>query len=198
MSRRYFLLNILGDDQDRELTFLDVEPSEILDVGFRLATGKPLALELQWPLDFVLQPESPGLRLPTLIGNIMGYLVVRNDLKELIEKEQEKVEFFPINIVNHKGKLHSKDYWIVNPLMFVDCLDKKESRITYSQGLAPATQKKVVSVKNTTLNQKNISPDANLFRIPELAREYVVSDKLAAMMKKQQFTNVYLEEIQIK
>jgi hypothetical protein len=71
-----------------------------------------------------------------LTDNVFGasLVVVSGRLKKALEAETgDKVEYLPVEIINHKGKPAAKDYFVVNPLGTVDCVDVKASRIEWNE-----------------------------------------------------------------
>lgn len=195
MALRYFRLLPMGDEQDKTLAFLDAEPIELAEHGYRLAIGQPMEPFYPSRVRMEMQPESPGLKLATLLGNLMGYLIVHQSAKELIESMEGagNVEYFNFQLANHKGRLHSADYWIVNPLGAVDCLDRAASDVTW----APSDPTRCLSVNRCVLLADRIPEGHHLFRIPEDVREYFIDEMLAARMKEMRFTNVYLDEVEV-
>jgi len=149
----------------------------------------------EWPeharLD--MDKSEPGIRLADLIGNTQSYLILSKRVKEVIESMIPKdVEYLPVEIFNHKGRLASKDYFIVNPIGAVDCLHLKKSKIIYDE---PGSDE-IIDIDEFVLDKKKLKNVPHLFRIKEDPGEYVMSQALALEFKKHQFTNIYSWELE--
>lgn len=187
---RYFSLLSLGNDQDRSLVFLDREPDELAEHGYRLAQGKTMRALYPDTVSFVMQPQSPGIKLSTLIGNTLNLLIVHEAMKSLIESTKAgPIELWPTRILNHKGRLHASDYWIANPIGSIQCIDFKRSEISYSD----ASPGRILSIDRLVLvgNQLKDAPD--LFRVPDFS-DCIVSERLVRAMQGRGFTNIYFVE----
>ena len=85
-----------------------------------------------WPADAFAAMDA---RFPKDIGLAdclygASFLVISLNAKRFLENEDvTKVEFLPIKIINHKGRVASEDYFVVNPLEIVDCIDKDASEV---------------------------------------------------------------------
>jgi hypothetical protein len=83
-----------------------------------------------WPSDAAaaMDPDFPkdiGLA-DSLYG--ASFLVVSSKAKAFLDGENiGKVEFLPMKIINHKGRVASGDYFVVNPLQIIDCIDQAAS-----------------------------------------------------------------------
>ncbi|MDH5228521.1 MAG: hypothetical protein OEZ58_05485 [Gammaproteobacteria bacterium] len=193
MTSRFFQLNVMGDDQDTSLVFLDTDPVELVDHSYRVAKGLSMLGRLDEPLIFTMQLESPGIKLPSLIGNIMGYLILTSRGKEIVEKLEPNGEYYSIVIINHKGRVHSEDHWIINPLSIHSCLHTGKSRITYLQSQPDL----VVSLDEIVLDKNKLVPESHIFRLKEDPRCYVISETLAAALQSASLNNVYLDELEV-
>jgi hypothetical protein len=95
-----------------------------------------VALSDQWPTNVVCQmnPEYPkDIRLTdSLYGpvNRVISLPLKQRLAELATADA--VEFLPVTILNHKGRIASKDYFFVNPVGSVDCIDVDKSGVVWN------------------------------------------------------------------
>jgi hypothetical protein len=62
-----------------------------------------------------------------------GFFVVSQRLRDFMtDYGVANVEYLPVQIINHKKKLASKDYFILNPLSVVDCIDVDASEVEWS------------------------------------------------------------------
>jgi hypothetical protein len=99
--------------------------------------AKGVALANNWPSDatFSMSPDYPTDM--KLSDQVFGgsYRVVSIRLKEALSSidESSNIEFLPVSILNHKGRLASKDYFIMNPLDSIDCINQDESGVIWNK-----------------------------------------------------------------
>ncbi len=201
-TTRYFEISILGDDQDKELCFIESEPEELGGFGYRLAEGDPTDdIFPKGSATIHLDPYATGLGLPDIIGNSIGFLIVSTAVKEILATHEVRpAEIKPLSIFSHKGRLHSRDYWIVNPLRFVDCLNRGASKIQYSA----ADPSQIVGIDKLVFDGSALGalekggdrPD--LFRIREQRMGYFLSERLVQALQGNGFTNLFLHEIAVQ
>ena len=161
----------------------------------RMARGKAIASE--WPEErpTIMPSEStPAIKLTSLIPNAASYLIVRTDLRDLIEAHCQgaEIEYLPVALLDHQNRVQSLDYCFVNPIGARDCLDLTRSKITYSKSEPGA----VVGIDKLVIDPAKVVDAPNLFRIKEDPGEYVAKEPLARAFAAQPFTNIYLQEIE--
>jgi hypothetical protein len=188
----YFEINSMGDDLNRELAFIEHEPEELGGFGYRLAEGDPAAAIYPDDAHVYLDPYSPGLMLPTLLGNSIGYLIVNSALKTIVHQHDvAPTEMHPLAIYDQRRRLHSRDYWILNPLRFVDCLNRQASKIQYLS----SDPSQIVGIDELVFDPKRLEKAPDLFRIREQPTGYFASERLVGAMQGKGFNNVFLNEI---
>jgi hypothetical protein len=90
-----------------------------------------------------------------------GLIVVSNEIKELLTAaDVGDVEFLPLTIRNHKDKVAAENYWIVNPLSVVDCIDADASAAVFS----PLKKDLITNCARLVLKSDNIPEDRKVFR----------------------------------
>lgn len=189
----YYEIFVTGDDQDKELAFVEQEPENLGGFGFLLAEGEPTdEIFPDEPAKIYLDPYSRGLRFPSLLGNSLGYLMVCSAIKEIIARHDvAPVEIRPVVIHNHKRRVHTSDFWVINPLATVNCLDRQHSKILYSK----ADPKAIVAIEEMVFLSHMIEKAPDLFRIPERRGSYFASERLLTSLQGKGFTNIFVEEI---
>jgi hypothetical protein len=191
--RRYFSLSLAADYNDKELVFLDREPLELVQHGHRLATGERMGDDYPQIVRFVMQLGRPGLRLTTLIGNSVNYLIVHKALADIVKNANcGEIEIWPMEIINHKGRCHSKDYWIINPIGTIDCMDEKASEVTR----AKSTPGRLLSIEKLVLREDRLTNAPDIFRVRDHI-DIIISSTLGKSLQGHGFTNIYLEEHEV-
>jgi hypothetical protein len=182
---QYYSIN-LQPRVDLGFCFLDNVPVGTESKTFRMAEG--IEIEADYPKDarVYMDNRNPGIKLPSLIGNTNSFLIVSGSVKNVIERMNTgTIEYLPVSIYNHKKRLASSDYFIINPIGSLDCLDLNASEITYFDG-------HIVTIDKYVLAAKKLAGVLDLFRIKDDPRVYVISHKLALELKKINATNFYL------
>ncbi|MBU8899854.1 hypothetical protein DRW03_15855 [Corallococcus sp. H22C18031201] len=189
---RYFEVDTLGDEQDKERVFIEEEPEGLDGFGFRLAEGD--STDDVYPEDarIYLSPYSAGLKLSTLLGNSIGYLIVHAALMTILKEHAPSgVEYRRFSLYNQRRRLHSQEYWIINPLTLVPCLDREHSRIQY----ATSNPDQIVGIDELVFDSQRLEAAPDLFRIPEQRMSYFISERIARALQGQGFDNLFLQEI---
>lgn len=108
-----------------------------------------------------------------------GFPVVSRALKQSLERDltHNRVEFIPVRLVNHKGRVASDQYYVLNPLDIVDCIDLEESGVEWNR-ISPSS---ISYCKALVLKEEAIPEGFTVFRLKRwenniLARADVVSD----------------------
>lgn len=191
---RYFTLGSFGNEAKRDLVFISSPPKGIGLYDYCMRFGE--AVGNRYPEDprIYLEPSRPGIKLASFIGNTVGYLIVCTEMKDaILGADIREIEVLPFKLYNHKNRLHSDDYWIVNPIGSFDCVDRVASDIEYLD----ASQKDTVAVKKFVLDPTALNNAPDLFRVPEKKDSYFVSERLARSFLSKGFTNIMLKEVAV-
>ena len=143
-----------------------------------------------------MNPEWPAIQLGGVVANTSRILVVHEVLKNLIKaamKPQDEIEFLPLTIINHKGRVASQAYFIVNPIGTLDCLDQKRSKFNIME------DGRLFRVEKYVLDSTKIAWEPAIFRPKEEPGEYIINGKITTAFKDSGFTdrNVMIEELEI-
>ena len=155
----FYLIDTLGIVDD-EWCLLDDPPKGIGLAYNRMVFGT--AIEDAYPDDasIYMSADNPGIKLGSLLGNTLSYLIVSSPLRAAIEELCPKldIEYLSFTLYNHKGRVHSTDYAIVNPVGSFDCLDLEASEILYLEEEGDPYDGEIVAVNRFVLNKKTIYP----------------------------------------
>jgi hypothetical protein len=174
------------------VVFCTLQKIENLPDALRLKKGVKLD---PWPPDVRLHmdPNFPkAIQLPDCVANLAGAIVVSARLKEFIEKQKPaSVEYLPMSIVNHKGRIASTDYFIINPWKLQDCIDQKASEITWN----PIDPDLIAACPKMVLDEGKIDKDAKVFRLKHYPTKVLFARALADGIKSAKFTGIKFIEI---
>jgi hypothetical protein len=190
---RYFIIETLGDDQDTKLAFIDTPPEDLGVYEYCLARGERIGERYPADARIYLQRKSPGIKLSSLIGNTRNYLIVNTEVKAVILDfcGASNLEVLPFTLFNHKKRVHSTEYSIINPIGYVDCVNHAASDIRYLS----TDPSKIVAVRKFVLNPANLANAPDLFRVAEDREKYFISERIAKVWQEHNFSNIFLTEV---
>jgi hypothetical protein len=115
-------------------------------------------------------------------------------MRGVLETTQTPMECLPFTLFDHRRRVASRDYFIINPLGTFDCLNTSKSEIVYSDD--PPGE--VVAVRKHVLDPRKVGAAPDIFRVKEEPEMIVISARLATQIKKLDPlpTNVYLIKLE--
>jgi len=195
---KLYKLDTLGDDQDNSLAFINDVPDGVDLYSSLLGDGERISSHYPDDAKIRLLKRSPGLKLCSFIGNTECMLVVADPVRDLIESACEcEMEILKFTLLNQKGRLHSSDYWIINPIGTTDCVNREASDIEFLDAPGDHYHGAVVDVDEYVIDKKKLTTAPNLFRVPENPEEYFFKEPLFDEIRKREFTNFVFEEIEV-
>jgi len=191
--RKFFRLQNLGSLSDPDLCRIEDPPRGIGLHKFCPALGDRASPYYPPDPRIQLREEQPGIQLSSLLGNNINYLIVSTAFKETIEAhcQDVEIEYLPFDLYDHRGRLYSRDYFIINPIGLYDCLDEATSGIEYGP------EGSVVAINHPQLHPNKVAGAPALFRVHHKPTVYIIDEALAAAIREKGFTNVRLRELQI-
>ena len=140
----------------------------------------------KYPQDAVWQMSSKygGTKLASLITS--HYVVVERKLKEVFERTGVPMECLNFTLLDHKGQVASRDYFIINPLGTFDCLNFEKSEIKYSKEMPG----EIIRIIKCVLDSNKLREAPAFFRIKESPHTYILSHKLVDELRQLNPTNV--------
>ena len=164
---RFYELAKLGDPDDDDQPILDNLVEDVVDERWRLLEGEPMGK--LWPEDarIYLSSKESGSELGEYVANTESVLLAGKRFVAMIKKHCKDVpiEYLPVAIYDHRKRLISDEYCVVNPLGAHDCIDLKRSDTLFDDD----DPKEVLSVDDIVIDKKRGAKAPNLFR-PEHAR----------------------------
>jgi Immunity protein family (Imm11) len=133
-----------------------VERGYELTKGVSRAKGFPPDAYFQMDKQFKKQ-----VALSDNVANLDSMPLVSQRLKTFIEERKPKrIEFLRVKILDHKDKPVKDDYFIVNPLTVVDCIDTQQSKFMWNS-IDPEL---IAGITKLVLKPKAIDPELLMFR----------------------------------
>jgi len=189
----FYLIDTLGDLDDLDFCILDQAPEGIGVKYSRLAKGRAIGDDYPADAEIHMSAEREGIKLGGLVGSTKSFLIVHHDVMEVIRAACEgvEVEYLPLRIINHHGRVHSDEYFIVNPVGTWDCLDEAASGVVYFEDTD-----RVLSIERMVVDPKAADSAPALFRLKQAPSSYVVKQELADRLREGAFDNVLLTEME--
>lgn len=189
---KYFLVDTLGDLDYGDYCILDKAPEGIGVKYSFLVRGRPIGSDFPSDAKIRMSPDRTGIKLGGLIASTKNFLILHRDVVDVVKEAcgDAEIEYLPVSVVNHKGRVQSPDYFIVNPIGTLDCLDPDASEIVYFNDT-----EKVVRIDRMVIDPSRLEGAPSLFRIKQAPAKYVVDEALADSLTQGGFDNVILTEI---
>ena len=162
-------------------TIRNVDTQQRID----MARGRTGALAGTFPTDAELHmnPDFPkDVKLFDQISSFDDFLVCSPKLSAFLQTlELPQVEALPVTIVDHEGKVASKDYSIIYPYSVQDCIDREASKLEWNV-IDPEL---ISAVFKLVLDQSKIDPAIPVFRPAHFARAVFVREDIAEQISAQ-------------
>lgn len=172
-----FLLWRPGKNTDGICKILEVEG--VAD-SFELAEGVSRAAG--WPEDALCRMDPRKPKDIELADSLLGakLLVVSGRVKKALDDAQvNNVELLPIRIVDHKGRVASSDYFIVNPQDVCDCIDIDGSGVEWN----PIDPGSICGCDALMLREDAVPASYKVFRLHHWRNMIVIRRELAESMR---------------
>ena len=179
-----------------EKGYCSVDPPEV-DRSWELSYGISRAKDFPKGLEIHMPPRRPkDIKFKdNLYGGVNKHPVVSGKLKEILQKEirQNKVEYIPAKIINQKKRTVSKDYFLINPLDIVDCIDITKPGIEWN-----TIKKDLIDYceHGLMLKPEAIPKGFNFFRPRYWEYNILVSEELAEKLKATGLTGLVFRSCQ--
>jgi len=155
--------------------------------------GVPRAAMFSENAVFTMDPDYPyNILMVDNLPNIHMLIVASRKLREFIEtRKPEKVEYLPVTILDHRGRVASKDYFIIHPIHPVDCLNLDECGVRWST----LDENHISRLKRLVINESKINRKRVLFRIKFFGAVVLVRRDLAEAIDDKGFTGIRWVEL---
>lgn len=140
-----------------------------------------------------MNPDFPNdLLLPDNVGNSLQLNLVSEAVHRfLVEAGLGDVEYLPIGIVDHKGRLASRTHVIVNPVGPVDCIDMAQTQCTMSEFV----EGDIDEVTRLSIDERRVPAGRQVFKLKGLGAPTLVHRALAQRIDQQGFSGFAWLEI---
>ncbi len=160
---------------------------------YDLRSGKSFKNSFPKDVKFEMSPDFPKHKMLTdNLRNEEGLVVCSAALKEYLETRGiSNMEYLRVSIQNHEGKIASDRYYIVNPLLPLDCLDDQSSEAEENL-LLPG---EIENVRTLVIFNEKVAPEREIFGIARFPKVTLLRRDLADLLSKQSFTGLRWVEL---
>jgi hypothetical protein len=148
-----------------------------------------------WGSDVACQMSPDYPKEIALSDNLHGgaVVVISKKLRDFAQAFAvgDPVEYLPLAIKNHKGRLASSDYFLMNPLKIVDCIDQAKSGVKWNK----IRKTQISSVEQLVLQDVPGLSESHLFRLQHMPMVILVSRRMGEAMLAQRFTGLQFGEL---
>ncbi len=138
-------------------------------------------------MEFEMAIEVPGFQIPDVINNSLGYLMVSNRFKLLLEQQSGvNIEFLRFALLNHRKQVACDQCYIANILGTVDCVDKKKTLAVEH----PLMDNQIREINILHLDISKIDEDRALFRIASRPRVIIIRSDLRLVCETNRITGL--------
>ncbi|MBC7994493.1 MAG: hypothetical protein H7Z15_14785 [Rhizobacter sp.] len=164
-----------------------LDPTDVPNTR-ELNSGVSIAAKFPTDLSYRMSDRFPDDYLLSDNFNVAGQIIVSAKLRAHLETAlpQQKIEYLPATIVNHKDRVAASDYFIVHSLDVVDCIDLERSKVKWN----PLNKKVITSCKALALKEEVIPAATKLFRPMHWGMRTMASADLARELEAAGFTGL--------
>jgi hypothetical protein len=162
------------------------------DVVRQLTFGEPVKEQFPEDASFRMRPEKiRDVKLGDQPHNVHGMLIASPALCDFLKAaDVTQVEYLPVKLISHKGKVVSEEYSIVNPTRVVDAIDQSASQFKWN-----ALDSKAMIVSELVLDQARLKPKDRIFRLKYKLAPIIVRGDLAEAIQNEDFVGPYMQPL---
>lgn len=160
----------------------DGPEAHILDRGEPAAALFPPGATVRFSEDY------PTMRkVCDFMSTIFGTHIVSAKVKRILEAQgADNCEFIPLTILDHKGKVASKEHFLLQVLGHVEAVDMERSQVVMNSIL----KDQIDSFELLVLNRDAIPPNAVIFRLSRKRDEFLVNQATYEALTKEGVTGL--------
>jgi len=174
--------------------YCGLESLENVPAAHEIQFGKPRLTNFPKDAHYKMSKEfKKQIALADNLWGPGGDRVISAKLRAFVEARVPMgVEFLPVSIINHKGKLASSEYFILHPVLIIDCVDQESSKFTWN----PINREAIGTCSQLVFNLGQIPDNALVWRPRHLEQDVFVQRRLADDIVAGGFTGVYFDELE--
>ncbi|HYO54399.1 imm11 family protein [Archangium sp.] len=152
----------------------------LLDEGMRLADQFPPGASVRFSDRFATRRT-----VCDFMSNTFGSLIVSAKVKRILEEQgAQNCEFIPLTILDHKGKVASREHFLLNVLGHEEAVDMERSVLDMDSIL----KDRIAYFNKLVLRREGIPPNAPIFRLRRKRNEFLISQAVYDAFNKEGVT----------
>lgn len=151
-----------------------------------ITRGKP-QVDFAQDAYFTVDPDFPNnVKLIDCFWTIYRLTVVSPKVREVLQGfSAPNLEFLPVKILNHKGRL-AGEYFILHSIGLVDALDIEKSQAKWDED-DPST---VDAFQRLVIREDAVDPSLCIFKLKQYQRNFVVRPDVAQALVEARCTGI--------
>jgi hypothetical protein len=166
-------------------------PDAMPDI-YKPARGVPTGTLFSSGLKFKMAAEVKGFHVPDVIDNALGYFMVSERMKSLLERAKTDVEYIRFTLLNHKNRVASESCYIVNVLGIRNWADMEKSE---GRTRAVAQHKSFARLRRLVLKEDEVDPSVDIFRVQAMPKLIIVRSAFKEFLEKEGITGAMFREV---
>jgi hypothetical protein len=187
MTDEFFTLKHPADNPKGYCT---VDQLDGFEDAWAVGQGRSLAENPPGKLTMAMYADEPtNTVLPDYVQNMDRLLVVSPRLRSILEAQQvNNVEYYPLEIKDHKGKVASTEYCVAHLINHIECIDVAASGVKW-MGEGLDTQR-IFRMKSLVIDPAKVPEDRTLFFPRYYDKHPILRRRLAEALGQEGFTNL--------
>lgn len=157
-----------------------LDSPENVEFSPRLVRGVPYAAE--FPKDACMRMSRDAKKRTALVDDLTNTNRIKVCSPRLVaflkERKLCNLEYLPIKILDHKGKVAASDYCIVHPIHLQDALDLEASKPTWGH----IAKTEINFVQTLVIHPEKVDPKVRIFRLKSFHDPVLIEKSLADEM----------------
>lgn len=142
-------------------------PEHLLDEGTRLGDRFPPNASVRFSDEFATRRT-----VCDFMSNTFGSLIASARVRRILEAQgADNCEFIPLTLLDHKGKVASREHFLLNVLGHAEAVDLERSVVDMDSIL----KDRIAYFDKLVLRREGIPPDARIFRLSRKRNEFLIS-----------------------
>jgi hypothetical protein len=160
---------------------------------FKLKLAVPLRASFPADARIQMRKSAPDeIGLVDSLNTLSSALIVNERVCQLFEREGvDNIELLPVKAFNHKGKEVKDRYFAVNILSSVDCVDTKQSKVTWNN----IDSTMISGVEKLVIDEKKIPKGLKLCRLKIMEYQTIIHRSLVDQIRAEKLKGFGFVEI---
>ncbi len=184
---------VLKETDDETNAYLKLETPDAIPKQYELLEG--VSRLDGWPEDVIFEfskhrPE--GMNLTDYVENSGQWLIISDRFRAVLEEFDVKdIEYLPVKIKNHKGRMASEHYWIANFLVLTEAVDRERSIFDDD----PGSEDGIFGFDKLVLREDILKSGQVIFSLKEEPMTFIARQDLLRRIEEEGLTGVEFVEV---